>query len=673
MIQRLIGLLFALCVPLSLTFAQHDKETWSLSMDSITVRGHYYSSPLKEGKSGLVRWNLQSMSELPQILGNADPMHYAQLLPGVQTNNEFRSGIHIQGCENSHHFISVEGVPIYNVQHLLGFFSSFNAPHYSSMLLSKTPASAGAANRLGGELTMELPAEGADSLRGEVAVGAISSQGTLRLPLGRRTSLGVSLRVSYMNLLYSRWLEADGNQIRYSFYDANLTLHHVIDERNKLLFDYYGGRDGMSVLENRYFADMRDHWGNQVGGLHWWHDSGSLAAKTTMYVSSYHNRFDMSMQNMKFSLPSSITAWGLKSKLTWLRWEVGADVVWHHIHPQSLEAEGSFNRSDGSQPVAQSLEGSLFGQFTQPLPMSLSLSVGLRGSAYSLSDASFWAVDPSVALFYDDHETQFALCYAQKHQYLFQTGFSAMGLPSEFWLSCNKNHRPQYAHEFSVRFSTYLFHRQYRLSADAYYKQLYHQVEYMGSVLDYLNMRYDIERSLIDGKGSNYGFSFMLNKCSGKLTGWVSYAYSHARRQFAERSLEWSYPASHDRPHELNIVLAYSLKKHWSFGSTLVYASGTPFTAVSRLAFINGNLLLQYEDYHASRLKPYLRLNVSANYKWHTNFAREQGLNFTLYNVTAHSNELFYYVSVNDDGLFAYRPVRFLFKVLPSISYFCKF
>ena len=135
------------------------------------------------------------------------------------------------------------GVPLYNVNHLLGFFSTFNASHYPSLQLRKTATSAAFPNRIGGELEMELPIEQADSAGGEFSVGLISSQGTLRLPLGSRTTLTVSLRGSYINLLYSRWMKADKTQMEYHFFDTNATLAHRLGYADVLAFDFYCGRD----------------------------------------------------------------------------------------------------------------------------------------------------------------------------------------------------------------------------------------------------------------------------------------------------------------------------------------------------------------------------------------------------------------------------------------------
>jgi hypothetical protein len=231
---------------------------------------------------------------------------------------------------------------------------------------------------------------------------------------------------------------------------------------------------------------------------------------------------------------------------------------------------------------------------------------------------------------------------------------------------------PQYAHEWSLSAASYLFNRQYRLSADIFYKKLYHQLEYSGSVLDFMNSTYNIERQLLHGDGRNYGFCLMLNKCSGPLTGWISYTYTNAKRSFSAVQ-SGDYPASHERPHEFNAVATYALNSHWSFGATFVYASGTPFTAPVSISFIDNNLMMKYGPYNSSRLKPYKRLDLSANYKWKSRMFRENGINLSVYNAIAQSNELFYYIKSRKDGSFAYRPVTFMLRIMPSISYFCKF
>ena len=112
---------------------------------------------------------------------------------------------------------------------------------------------------------------------------------------------------------------------------------------------------------------------------------------------------------------------------------------------------------------------------------------------------------------------------------------------------------------------------------------------------------------------------------------------------------------------------------HWSFGGNVVFASGTPFTAPLSIEFINGNIVSQYGPFNGNRLKPYFRVDASANYKWKTHSGREHGINISLYNVTCRENDLFYRVKTKEDLSFAYRPLSFIMPILPSISYFCKF
>ena len=668
---RLCILSVLLCALSSPAIAQDDESAWSFSLDSVTVRGYRYRLPVKAGANGVMSWDMSSISILPQILGNADPMHYAQILPGIQTNSEYRSGINIEGCDNQHNTISIEGVPIYNVNHLLGFFSTFNSFHFQSMSISKGIISSESSNRLGGQLDISHFTEVSDTLSGQFSLGLVSSQGTICLPVNAKTSLTASLRGAYVNLLYSQWLKADGQQVNYSFYDANVSLVHHPNRRNTFIADYYGGYDDVGVSEANYLADMGAKWGNTMVAAHWLYDNDDLYAKTTAYVTSYRNRFSLEMQDMMFKLPSSIMDIGLKTAVEWKGWSAGLEAVHHHIHPQSVELHGSFNISDGHAPSMTPIEISVFGNYGRNVARYMSIFGGIRGSLFKSKSSFCMVVDPSLRMIYDNSIVQFSVSYALRHQYLFQTGFSESGLPTEFWISATKDHTPQYAHESSISGGTFLWNRRYKVSADVFYRRLYHQLAYKGSVLDYVNSAYDINTSLMHGEGENYGFSLMLNKCSGPLTGWISYTYTNASRSFDGLREGKTYSASHERPHEITALATYSLGRHWDFGGTFVYASGTPFTAIKSIYVLNNNLMVKYGDYNAARLRPYVRLDLSANYKWGRK--HEKGLNLSLYNVTCRDNELFYYLRTREDGSFVYRPVTFVLRVLPSFSYYFKF
>ncbi len=660
------------------SFCLHGQEegVWNISLDSLVVKVHKNTSSLKTSEDGKIRWQLEQLSSLPMILGNADPLRYSQMLPGVQTNDEYSTGLHIQGCGNQHNAILAGRVPLYNINHLMGFFSSFIPSHYSSMELSKAPSSTQMPNRLGGELNMLLPDNPVKRVGGELSLGFISSHGTLRLPIADHTAATVSMRGSYMNLLYSRWLKEGDHQLGYTFGDVNMTVVHQVDSSNKLIVDGYLGRDKAVFSDHSYLADMRATWGNRMVAAHWLSNCrNGLAMNHVAYVTQYHNQFRLAMPGMTFNLPSSILDVGYNVHMARGKWKAGAEIILHRIKPQNLESSGTYIGTSSSQATAEKpVELSLYGDYTLPLVQDIKLTVGLRSNSLQHAGGAYYGVDPLIRIAYNHADMQLSAAWCLKHQYLFQTGFSDMGLPTEFWMSANRDMPPQTSSSLSVSYSHYLFSRRWMLVADAFYKKLGGQVEYFGSVLDLVNTAYDVNNLLQPGHGENYGFSIMLNKCSGRLTGWLSYGYTHADATFNHKGQgEETYPANHSRPHELNAVVSYRFNEHWDFGVTMTYATGTPYTAASSLSLLNGNILIQYGRHNGERLRPYGRIDVSVNYKWKNKVFSENGLNFSIYNLTGRNNEVFHYLSSHQDGQFAYRPVISVLRLLPSLNYYCKF
>ena len=220
--MRIITLLLSVCLSVLGLKGQTD-TLHGRTLQDVLVKGYKPNSYLREAAQGATVVDLQLLENMPRILGNADPMHYAQLLPGVQTNSEYDAGLHIQGCDNQHNHVGIEGVTLYNVQHALGFFSIFNATHFQSMQLMKAPIAAHSGNRVGGVIDM-LQSQQRDSVvSGSLSVGPMSSQGTIRIPLGQHQQLTLSARAAYLNLLYGQWLKYEDDELRYSFSDYNLT------------------------------------------------------------------------------------------------------------------------------------------------------------------------------------------------------------------------------------------------------------------------------------------------------------------------------------------------------------------------------------------------------------------------------------------------------------------
>ena len=164
----------------------------------------------------------------------------------------------------------------------------------------------------------------------------------------------------------------------------------------------------------------------------------------------------------------------------------------------------------------------------------------------------------------------------------------------------------------------------------------------------------------------------MLQKQTGRLTGWMSYAVGRALRRFDRQDGSGRYPSGHERIHELNVTATCRVGRRWHLGGTFVAASGTPFTAPEEIYLINGYPVSRFGEHNSCRLRPYVRLDLSVNYSLRGTARSESGFNFSLYNCTAQKNDLFYSLGMHG-GRITYRPVRFAVRVLPSVSFYCKF
>ena len=197
------------------------------------------------------------------------------------------------------------------------------------------------------------------------------------------------------------------------------------------------------------------------------------------------------------------------------------------------------------------------------------------------------------------------------------------------------------------------------------------QIDYDGTIIDYLYPGFRMADYMLLGNGRNYGLCLIAQKQSGSLTGWIAYTYSRSLREFGG----YTFPSNHERIHECNAVLNYTMGK-WDFGGVLVAASGTPFTGAEAFYMLGGTLVTDFSQRNACRAKPYFRLDVSATYYFRREQSRETGLCLSIYNVSGYKNDVFRMLEITESGdeyLYAYHPMNLHIRFLPSLSFFYKF
>ena len=662
---RHIWPLLALLIPVAVS--GQDRE----ELDSVVVTASRNNSLVIPGPGveSLVRTEL--LYRAPSLLGNADPLRFVRMLPGVVTGSELDAGIHVQGTEHQHTLVSVEGVPIYGASHLLGLFSVFIPSHYSAMEYSSGSREA---NRLGGAVEMKLPQTCPERFSGSLSSGLISSEGTLSVPLGASAAVFVSARKSYINALYGSFLQFDDNDFSYGFGDANLTFLWKPTARDLIWIDTYAGMDNLGYGSYENGMDIDLDWHNAAGAVHWTRsrDDGRRLKQTL-----YHTRFGLGMDIrhdfFDITMPSSIATTGYKADYRHDRLEAAADLAYHRIHPQHVDATGGSFRQVSPDRVQRGIELSLLGRYELVRTPVWTLSASLKGQLWhdgaKLHPYLSPAVDGSVRL----GPGLLSGAMGINRQFLFQTGLSSVALPYEFWLMAGEYGKPQSSVFGHLVYDYDIDGGAWRLSAEVFWRELSNQLEYKGSVLDFVREDYALENSLLKGDGRSFGASLILRKQAGRLTGWAAYTIGRSLRRFDDPDYPDVYPSNHERRHEFNLILSWTARR-WQMSGSFVAAEGTPFTAVKSLYVAQNQLLCHFGEHNGARLRPYIRLDVSANYYFRRLAdGRENGLNFSLFNALGRRNDIFYRILLEEDHRFRYRSIYYKIMFLPSVGYFHRF
>lgn len=648
-----------------------EAQTDSLYMhiDSLTFVSEKHTSSIRNGSNGLLEVDMAAIQGLPQILGNTDPLHFVKLLPGVQTTHEFDAGINIQGCATAHNEVSIAGVPLYGVTHLLGLFSIFNPVHYQKMAFATSSTS----NRLGGMICMELPDTLKKTFTGDISVGMVSAQASLGVRLGKGSHLRASLRQSYLNYVFAPWLKVRESAFGYDFGDYNLTYLYSDGRRNKVWADFYFGRDNAMMAEKGYDLDFYLDWGNYMGAAHWERRGDSVRQMHSIYSSGYASECRLIQADARISFPSYIISSGYKGRCEMGAFTVRSDLTYFHAMPQTPLISGLYNASEAKKEKQNAFEASVAADYQRQFWNHFGVKASLKGLYYLSPEArSFWGVLPDVSLSYEGYRYgKVTASYGWSQQNMFQTGLSSTSLPIEFWFLAGRHSAPQYSQWANLAYELDFYRSMFQFTCSLYYKDLYNQVEYSGDLFDLIYSAYDLGSHLLKGKGFNVGINLMLHKKAGNLTGWVSYSAGRALRRFDNPEYVGWYPANHERIHELNAVCSYGYGK-WDFSTTFIFASGRPFTAPKSYYISAGQIVAEFGDHNARRMRPYIRLDFSINYEITRNERYENGINLSIVNAFARGNDVMYKLRL-ERGKFAYKHQSFPLSVIPSISYYHKF
>ena len=623
--------------------------------------------------------DMDQIQFMPKFLGTSDPIRYLQSLPGIQTNNETSTGLHIQGCDDYQTLVSINGTPIYYPNHLLGLYSTFIGPHFRSIAVEQAEHKGTMDNRIGGWVDFSTHTVIPKRFGFEGNIGLVNSDITMDIPLGKKNALWLSARSSYINWLYGRWLNIQGFNIRYHFMDFNLTYLCQMTDKDQLVVTGFYSRDKLRLFSDSNGVNLQFPWQNIVGSVTWKHRLNQGQWRTMVYYSSFDNQLDATIDSAIIATQQQFSSVGMKNLFDYafrddISFSASLDYTHYMNKPLRYSMRGISMWQTENVPISMSHadELSLGMDMRHEVCNWFSYNIGLHLSGYIFQSQFNGGIDPRISLhFIPAKDHTISLHYGRYHQYFHKAGLTGGGLPTDFFFMASVPFKPEDAHTVNLKYTGSFYHKQYSVSAELYFKQIFNITESTGNVLQILNKEFSYDEYIVAGKGRNYGLNLMFQRNQGVVTGYVSYTLGWARRCLPdlEGYTDYRYASSSERRHDLKVVLNSHFAKRWNISAMFVLATGIPYTKAEEAYLLNGRMICLYSTYNGAHLPLYHRLDISCSCDIIKTSEHELGINLSLYNVYAHKNAQFL---VYQDNL---KPVMgtVLSTIIPSISIYGKF
>lgn len=689
------------------------------TLDAVTVTGEKKQHESTE--IGTINLNMNKVKSLPVLLGEVDIIKTAQLLPGIQSGSEGSSGIYVRGGGPDQNLILLDGVPIYNANHLFGFFSVFNADAINSVKIVKGGFPARYGGRISSVIDIRMNEGDMKKIHGEGSIGIISSKLMLNGPIFKdKTSFMVSARRTYIDLLAKPFISLANKQTAqdgfktsggYYFYDINAKINHIVNDKNRIYFSAYLGNDKFYVdSEYQYNNGSTTYkgsdsggltWGNKIMALRWNHQFGpKLFLNTTLNYSNYkfttgfgaksweEGKEDQPTEDFSFEYLSGITDWGGKMDFFYYpapdhKVNFGIGETYHTFNP----GVNQFKFSGGGSESVDVTFGSdktyahefyAFVEDDFKISNRLSANLGLHFSNLYVREKLYNALQPRAAFNYKLNEkSSVKLSYSRTAQFLHLLSNTSIGLPTDLWVPATDSIPPQYGHQISAGYFREL-PKGFRMSTEAYYKTMENLIEYKEGA-SFFNTDKDWEQLVEVGKGWSYGAEFLLEKRTGKTTGWIGYTLSWTNRQFENLNDGEIYPYRYDRRHDISVAVTHKFNDRIDVGVVWVYGTGNAVSlALQKYNGLNDgsfstSVIEHIGDKNDYRMPSYHRLDVGVNihkdHKW-----GKSTWSFGVYNAYNRKNPFyldFGYIKTNPDK-YVLKQIS-LFPVIPSVSYSFKF
>ncbi len=656
--------------------------------------------------------SLKEIKELPTFMGEVDVIKSLLLLPGVSTVGEGSAGFNVRGGQIDQNLVLQNGAQLFNSSHVLGFFSAFNPDVVDKFTLYKSNIPAQFGGRISSVLDVTIKDGDFEQHQIKGGLGIVSSRLVAEGPLARgKTSFLVGGRISYSDWVLNLVTQPEIQESSVSFWDANASLAHKINDKHKIALSFYGSNDFF-----RFSDEFGYSWGTQTGSLKWnGIYSTNFSSTTTLVYGDYKSNYFVPSGDFDFSLDNGMRYYQFKHNFLNL---IGEQ---HQIN-YGIEANIYQNKADELSPYTddsftplQSInkdngrEFALYVNDEFDLGEKVSLNLGLRYSYYqnigpddvfsyaenetrtefSIIDTTFYqegeviqsygGIEPRVGVRFSlGPASSIKASYNRMRQYLHLISNTTAPTPVDIYQVSNPFLAPQIADNYTLGLFKNFNQNVWESSIEFYYKNIQNLVDYKNFAQLLLNDH--LETDVLSGKGRAYGMEVYLRRKAGRWTGWLSYAFARSLIQldgtFPEERInngEW-FPTNFDQPHTLTLVGRRQIKKRSSFSFNFTYRTGRPITAATSNYEINNSSISHFSNRNQYRIPNYVRLDVALTIAGKQRKRFDSDFTLSIYNVLFRQNAFsVFYQRIGNSFITKPYQLSVLGTAFPALTYNFRF
>ncbi|HEV2353021.1 MAG TPA: TonB-dependent receptor, partial [Puia sp.] len=369
-------------------------------LPEVTVLSRSADANVSEAKMSTVNIDPAQIRKTPILFGEADLLKVLQLQTGITTIGEGAGGFSVRGGNADQNLILLDGAPLFNTSHLLGFFSSISPEAVEDFTLYKGAIPASFGGRLSSFVSMNVRPGNPDTFRYGFSINPVSLHLFAEGPVKKRKlTFSVDGRIAFPKYIINQLPGSTSNSNAF-FYDVTGKMVYHFNEKNQVGISLYRSYDlykfpgdtSYTWQSDALAINGRDQLSHSLGLYY----SGNLSYNSSD-INGLQPAYQFRIRSFIENREGKLSLHYQPTEKVYFEW--GADYIHYIVGPGTLQptdAKSQINRQDLRQEYGNELAG--YGLLRYEITPLVSLEAGMRYSAYQyLGPNTVYHYTPGIA------------------------------------------------------------------------------------------------------------------------------------------------------------------------------------------------------------------------------------------------------------------------------------